>query len=689
MKKLLGIALLAVTVSAAWGLGEENNRKTVRVGYFNDEIFHIGQRDIRMKGGYGYDYYQTLTDYIPWDYEYITGTSREVYEKFLNGEVDIIADIPKTQEQKKQMLFSSFPMGNEHYFIFASNTDNSVNFGDSDFLNGKRIALDDKAINIETVKDYLKENNLNCTLVTYSGFSERYVLFQRDEADYFVGSDGFLMSGFSPVKEIGSSNFYFAVNKNRLDLVDDLDYAMAEIFKRDPNFNNQLHSKYYVRKGSKVNFEKSEYEWARNHDALKIGYRNSTMPYSGYNQKSEEVEGLIKDVMGFAASKIGIALIPVSFDDSNLMGAALLNGEVDVIFPVMDNLWLSEESGYKQTKSITSETMSIVYWGEYKGLKNYRSFGYLKGSPFQFFYIEKYALAENVKSFDSIPQMLDAVKNGVIDAFVMSTGGWSHFQKKYSSYADFKSSILEDGVGYSFGVRKDDFILLSILNMIIERMDKNQISETVAKYSQVEEVYSLKNFIKHHQYIFWGAAFAVLSAILLVGHVLHRDKNQKSYLRYASEHDGLTGVYNRTGFYRVSSQRDESKKNLCFAIVDIDDFKMINDTYGHEIGDKVIKHVSDLLVASVRSNDVVARYGGDEFIIMMYGLGEESTKVIELKAKYLNERLRKKVGDLPSITVSIGAAYSSEGYSKDLFNKADEALYDTKKRGKSNITVYA
>lgn len=219
-------------------------------------------------------------------------------------------------------------------------------------------------------------------------------------------------------------------------------------------------------------------------------------------------------------------------------------------------------------------------------------------------------------------------------------------------------------------------------------MDKSIINESLNKYSQLDYVYSIKDFFRHNTAFVSILAAFLIFVLLIVGHIIQRNSMQKKYLKYASEHDGLTGVYNRTGFYRLSASKDEEKKEMCFAIVDIDDFKNINDTYGHEAGDKVLKFVAEELAHSVRANDKIIRYGGDEFLLMMYGLAEESKQVIELKAKYLNQRLQNPKRSIPAVTVSVGVAFSKNGYSKELFNRADEALYTTKKRGKSGITIH-
>lgn len=664
-------------------------RKTVRVGYFYDDGFHAGQSDLRMKSGYGYDYYQAVSDYVPWDYEYVYGCWGEIYEKLLAGEVDIVADMSVTEERKSQMLFSALPMGEEHYYVFVPHGTDFVEIGKNKSLNGKRFCVDKNSLEESIFDQYIKDNKINCEIIPCSGITEKLSKLKLGEADGIISTDGLTSGGLKPVILIGSSDFNFAVNKNKPELLEDLDYAMMNILENNPGFNNSLKGKYFSDISINNGFSPEQREWLAQHNIIKIGYRAESMPFSDYNRHTNSVDGLLKDLIDRSNASSDFLLVPVLYENNNAMANALRRGDIDCMFPVMDNIWLSEQLGYKQTHSLGAEKMALVFQGEYKGLSNYKRFGYTYGSPFQKVFMIEHKLAEDMIVFDRIEDSLKAIKNGYIDSIVINNTGWRYIKKNYPEFRNLETVVLDGSVGFSFAVSKDNFMLLSILNNLLDRIDKSIINESLNKYSQLEDVYSIKDFLKHNTvFVSLLAGFLIL-ILLISGYFIQRNSMQKKYLKFASEHDGLTGVYNRTGFYRLSALKDDDKKKLCFAIVDIDDFKNINDTYGHEAGDKVLKYVSEELIHSVRGNDKIIRYGGDEFILMMYGLEETSKQVIELKAKYLNQKLQNPKGNVPAVTVSIGAAFSNNGYSKDLFNRADEALYTTKKRGKSGITIHS
>jgi diguanylate cyclase (GGDEF)-like protein len=154
--------------------------------------------------------------------------------------------------------------------------------------------------------------------------------------------------------------------------------------------------------------------------------------------------------------------------------------------------------------------------------------------------------------------------------------------------------------------------------------------------------------------------------------------------------DGLTAIFNRSTFMELL--QDEIKRSqileysLFLLILDIDDFKKVNDSYGHLVGDAVLRSMSALLKKALRRHDIVARYGGEEFVILIPQQEMAQTVIIA-------EKIRKAIADMvmpdmPRITVSIGCSAYIAGESPQQFlERADNALYDAKRSGKNVVCV--
>lgn len=165
--------------------------------------------------------------------------------------------------------------------------------------------------------------------------------------------------------------------------------------------------------------------------------------------------------------------------------------------------------------------------------------------------------------------------------------------------------------------------------------------------------------------------------------VYEQNATTRLHLKNKAERDELTGLLNRAAFNDLVDFYKNASEGLAFLMIDVDNFKTVNDTYGHEIGDLALKKVASLLSECFRANDFPVRYGGDEFAVIMTELTRGQKGVIERKLQYINETLQKEdTTEIPKLSVSVGVAFSNRGFGDDLFKRADDALYKTKQNGR-------
>ena len=159
-------------------------------------------------------------------------------------------------------------------------------------------------------------------------------------------------------------------------------------------------------------------------------------------------------------------------------------------------------------------------------------------------------------------------------------------------------------------------------------------------------------------------------------------------LRYRAEHDPLTGIVNRGGFEQLKNMLQIKGGALGFLIIDVDKFKLINDGYGHEVGDRVLKKVAGFLKEKFRATDYPARIGGDEFAVILTDMKANMSAVVMQKIKEINDSLMHPDDGLPLVSLSVGGAFSENGFTDDLYNRADAALYVVKENGRCGCRFY-
>ena len=168
---------------------------------------------------------------------------------------------------------------------------------------------------------------------------------------------------------------------------------------------------------------------------------------------------------------------------------------------------------------------------------------------------------------------------------------------------------------------------------------------------------------------------------------VQQEKAITERMRRRAEIDVLTNVYNHKAFEEYCAKElAECTTNALFVMLDIDDFKTVNDTMGHAIGDLALITLVKLLKEHFRRNDIIGRLGGDEFIVFMTNI--ELASAVEAKGAEILDILAKSE-TTPHFTVSIGAAaYPAAGNDyESLYLAADNAMYASKKSGKNRIHV--
>ena len=296
---------------------------------------------------------------------------------------------------------------------------------------------------------------------------------------------------------------------------------------------------------------------------------------------------------------------------------------------------------------------------------------------------------ENAPIMDKIvvAAIIYGVVMSLLGAFGMTRTAW---------YLGFFSSIASPFIGLTAGiaslksgVRGAKYFLLAwgvfIAAILVASLDFVRL---------------LPNWPFPKQSLLIGSAFeSTLLSLALADRIraLREDKlllqKQERHLQHLSQTDGLTGLYNKRYFLdRLVAETgwDPSDQPLCMVMMDVDNFKKFNDTYGHLAGDRVLSELAATMKENVRDNDVCCRFGGEEFAVIMPRTNvEHAYQATERIRKAFADRVIEFEGQSLRAAISLGLAALKPGENvKDLINRADQALYQAKRQGK-NQTVAA
>ena len=489
---------VCVSAAASGGDGEisgrEEGKKVVRVGYYEDsEGFQAGASDDVRKTGYAYDYYQEIAKYTGWTYEYVYGSWDELYNKLLQGEVDIMAGISRQDSRMSEMLFPNYAMGEEIYYIFVpENPDGSAY--DIGMLNGARIGVKSHSSMRQLLETFAAENKLSCEVISYDGFEERIEALNAHEIDCIVTIENEIVPGFRPAFKIGSAEFYFAINKNCPDVLREINEAQEEILFNFPYYVSRLESKYFKQGTVWQSLTEKETQWLASHPLLRVGYLEEYMPYCDKGEEPGEIRGILPEILAELGDYTGARFECSSFDNYSVMLQALEEGEIDAIFPTFEELWYSENQNYTQTAAVAGAQMCVVYKGEYRD-EIYDCIAVSKGSPLQPFYVTiNYPRARQAE-YDAWGDCLKAIQAGEAGSMLVNSNLIYRYLNEHEEFSDLHLAEVEDMVHFCFAVRRSDIMLYAILNKGLNNIEETRINDAVIRNSHVEPQYSLRYFV--------------------------------------------------------------------------------------------------------------------------------------------------------------------------------------------------
>jgi diguanylate cyclase (GGDEF)-like protein/PAS domain S-box-containing protein len=274
-----------------------------------------------------------------------------------------------------------------------------------------------------------------------------------------------------------------------------------------------------------------------------------------------------------------------------------------------------------------------------------------------------------------------------------------HYSKETIGIVDLQSNFIQVNKAYAdmSGYTKKELLNTSCIALTHE----DDIISSQEAMKEVLRAGYIKNFIKRcisksGKILTVEMSMSLLhnpSRVLLSVKDISDVRKYQDKLKYLASTDSMTKLYNRRYFSDISKeyiiQAQQEKKTLSLIILDIDTFKMINDTHGHKIGDDVIISLANILKKSVRSNDIIARLGGDEFVIMLPSASQDIAIRIAEKIRHQVENICIKIDNEEKIsfTISLGLATLKAHCTLDtLLQRADKMLYIAKKSGRNKVS---
>ena len=530
---MLSLLLLLSAVLPVKAAAETASAKVVRVGSFEDTFNYVNEKGARK--GYGYELLETLSGYTGWQFEYVTCDWSDCFEKLKNSEIDIIGGISYTEDRTQEMLFSDEPMGVEKYYLYADLSRADISASDFKTLNGKKIGVLMGTEPEVMLTEWEEKYGLKTEHVNISNNEDVKQKLANHEIDCFVSLEESFWAerGISTITRVGESGIYYAINKKRPDIKEELDDAMRALDEAVPFYTADLYKRYFSMDYTPI-LTGEEKAWLRKHGAIRMGFLASDSGVSTFDPATGEFTGVITDYIQFAADCLGnqeLEFQLVGYDSKEAELDALKSGEIDMIFHCDQNPNLAEEYHFACTNTTWTSNLMAVTNKQHFNENNVNRIAVPQNKLSLKKYLAFYYPQWEIVDCDTQEDAARLVKDGQADCFVTGISSENKYSKKYSFY----SVPLVNPVRSCFAVNSGNRSLLSILNKTIKAMPVNMLAGALAMYKSSARKVTLSDFIKDNFFkVMLISSIAVAVVLLTILMLLQKARKAEAAARKAA-----------------------------------------------------------------------------------------------------------------------------------------------------------
>ncbi len=621
---LLCFALAAALLPAA----AEDGEKVVRVGWYESSFNQTDE--FGRRSGYAYEYQMKIAAYTGWRYEYVSASWPELLQMLIDGEIDLMSDVSRTEEREEKMLFSSLPMGAEDYYLFISSKNREITAADLSSLNGKMIAVNKGSVQAEFFREWAEHHGVACMVeeVTCSE-AESLAMLERGLVDGYVTVDSFAANETvgegrpAPVCKIGSSDIFFAVANGRTDLLQELESAMNRILEENRYYNQEMFEKHLVTAGANAFLTGGEQDWLETHGTIRVGYQDNYLAFCAADPETGELTGALKDYLEDAADCVRNAHISFEarvYPTAAAALEALEKGEIDCVFPANLSAGDGEDIGLFMTPPLMrTDVFAVIRQTDRQEFaeREYLVVAVNEGNPNY-----ESCLRDNFPHWRAVyypttAECLEAVSRGVADCVLISSYRYNNIARQCER---LRLDTVNTGAGldYCFAVAKGQPDLYSILAKIADLVPESTVNASLSHYIAEDAKTTLRDFLSANSEVFTAGAGAVLLLILFLLFRSMRAQQKASRLIAVTETDSLTGLYNRDFFLQYAGQMiaGQTDASMDAVVLNIDRFHSVNALNGRDFGDQVLRALgSEIRGAAQENGGIAGRFEADRFDI--------------------------------------------------------------------------
>ena len=692
------------TIEKKW-LGRDKKSETLLLSFLTDAPPYMAISPTGQPQGLFIDLWRLWAKESGIEIEFIPQSSTHNLAMLKKGDVDIHIGY-SADSFDNQLEVASQIYGVDAGVFVSSRIDNVYSMKD---LKGKKVGV----LAGTTYEKVLADTFPNVNVLVYQTANELLHSAELGDIDAMVSAQEYLnarliqsnlQSSFYQLKNINfPTPVYSLVHKGNDRLIEIIKEGFDNIpieqrIALEKNWLINKNDGYFIRSAEKVSLSSSEQIWLDTHEKINVGLVKRWMPMEFVNAQGE-VEGINPAVLKLISDRSGLSFEYKFFDSWSELYQGILDREIDMLASI--SVTEERKKNVLFTQAYWTMPWVIIHKRQLGTQLDLTSFYGKKLAVIKGYYltssIRKNHPEISIHLVEHHNMGLMAVQQGKVDGFISNIATASELMKR-ESLTVLDISIIEELKSDSshFAIRPDWHELQTIINKTLLAIPESEKQQIYDRWFDINiETGFDKDVVMRISAQIGVIILIVIIAIIMWNRRLYTEIKTRKLLeekmKHMATHDELTGLANRVllkdRINTAISFHQRQQLQIAVLFIDLDGFKTINDTHGHDVGDELLVQVAEKLKSCVRQSDTVVRFGGDEFVLLLTGLHNKS------EAAYIADKVLKLMqqpfqlsAERVYIGCSIGIAmYPDDGVTdNDLLKIADTLMYRVKANGKNH-----
>lgn len=671
----------------------QSAQNTIRVCYYPMENTSGAITEHPYKDYY-FDYLQEISQYTGWTYEFIDATYDEALNMLTRNELDLICGIDKTTERQELLDYSNMSLMTAKYKFFANINNDNLFYDDYAYFDGMRVGVLTSCGQLSAIDNLASRYGITLRQIPFASQEDMEKAVLNGDIDMLFATNVSDGSQFKIVTHFANTPLYFATLKGN-SLITQINAAQRNINNLFSYFEYSLFQENIeINQDFQPFFTREELAFIEEHPIVYFGADPSWAPIEYTDPETGELSGITAEVIKLLEEYTGLDFVYKPSSNFSQALDKLNSGEVELLTALSHEYQWAAKNNVNLSTSYLNSYIVMIYSNNKKAPAG------TVALPRNFNITARVVDSgdyETVLYYDTSEECIQAVANGLAQCTYTNNyiANYHLSNLAYRNLSAAKINSISENIAIAVS-KNADLRLLTIINKALRCISTEKIDAIILKNALYETELNIHTLLYGYPELLIITLVAIFSTILLVLIIILISHLRKTHaMETISQIDALTGILNRGAVQaHITMTLEKEKKQpdlICpLILIDLDNFKYINDNYGHMEGDQLLIEVANTLKNSVRKSDIVGRLGGDEFIVYLTNVSDKKTAE-QVAAKLCNavSALSFEKEEWHKVSSSIGIAFGNSNITWDiLYRHADNALYVSKENGKNQYSIF-